>query len=323
MLDPSGAAFICQNIWDHYAYTGDRKFLKTTGWPIMKGAAEFWVKNLQEVEGGYLAVSPSYSPEQGPLTDGAYYPAMIVWDLFDNCIKATELLDEDKEFAKRLKGMRDRIQPLKVGEYGQLQEWRDPNVKYERLSNKSQHRHISHMWAVYPGKQIIPGRDDAFTKAAIQSMNYRGDAATSWSMGWKINVWARLLDGNRAHKLINNFIRSLSNLWHLGQIDGNFGYTAGVAELLLQSHVPTGQYGRLGELHLLPALPDKWPTGSIKGLKARGGVVVDMKWEGKALTDVQVETAHPGTYTFVYRDRKAEVTLEKEKPVSLKGVLIP
>jgi alpha-L-fucosidase 2 len=298
MLEAESGAFLCQNIWDHYAFTQDRDYLEKRAWPILRSAAEFWVDNLQEVEGGHLAVSPSYSPEHGPLSDGAYYQTMIVWDLFSNCIEAARILGCDPDFAKQLAALRDRLQPLRIGEYGQLQEWRDP--KLEKKANKDKHRHVSHMYAVYPGRQIAPGRDEALTKASVRSMNYRGDAATGWSMGWKINLWARLLDGDRALKLINSFIagRIYDNLWCAHppfQIDGNFGYTAGVAEMLLQSHLQDegGHY----ILQLLPALPTAWKEGSVTGLKARGNVTVDLEWEGGKLVRARLVPAAGGVLT--------------------------
>jgi len=314
MLEAESGAFLCQNIWDYFAFTQNMEYLEKTGWPIIKGAAEFWVDNLQETADGYLAVSPSYSPEHGPLSDGAYYQTMIIWDLFSNCIAATEILGTDQAFAEELKKLRARLQPPKVGEYGQLSEWRDSSL--EKKANTDTHRHISHMYAIYPGHQIVPGRDGDLTAAAIKSMNFRGDAATGWSMGWKINLWARLLDGNHAMKLVGNFIsgRIYDNLWCAHppfQIDGNFGYSAGIAEMLLQSHA--------GEIVLLPALPDSWADGRVKGLCARGGPVVDMEWERNSLVSVSIQSQFSGKYVIRYNGIKRELVLEAGKKVTLSG----
>ncbi len=306
MIEAESGAFLCQNLWDHYAFTQDRDYLANDAWPILKGAAQFWVDNLQEIEGGALAVSPSYSPEHGPLTDGAFYQTMVVWDLFTHCIEASRALGVDSAFAKRLGELRGRLQPLKIGAYGQLQEWRD--AKLEKNANKDRHRHVSHLYAVYPGRQIVPGRDKALTRAAIQSMNFRGDAATGWSMGWKINLWARLRDGDRAHKLIGNLLagRLYDNLWDACppfQIDGNFGYTAGVAEMLVQSHSSV----RGGELELLPALPRAWASGAARGLRARGAFVVqEMEWKGGKLVRARIRSQKGGKLTV----RSAGKTLD-------------
>jgi len=312
MLEAESGAFLCQNIWDYYAYTLDKEYLEKDGWPILKGAAEFWVDNLQEVEGGLLAVSPSYSPEHGPLSDGTYYQTMIIWDLFSNCIEAAEILSRDKDFAAELKKLRSRLQPPKVGTYGELCEWRDPAL--EKNANKDKHRHVSHMYSVYPGKQIIPGMHKELAAAAVKSMNFRGDAATGWSLGWKMNLWARLLDGNRAIKLVGNFISSrlYENLWDSCppfQIDGNFGYTAGVAEMLIQSHTH--------EIVLLPALPDAWKTGSVKGLCARGGFVVDINWQDGKLITATIHSQTGTVCTVQYKGKTRELTLKQSETIQL------
>jgi len=325
MLEAESGAFISQNIWDHYAFTQDRKYLEKTAWPILKGAALFWIDNLQEVEGGYLAVNPSYSPEHGPLSDGAYYQTMIIWDLFTHCIEAGQILGTDAKLCKQLQELRSRLQPPEIGSYGQICEWRDPNL--EKNANKDKHRHVSHMYAVYPGHQIIAGRDKELTSAAIKSMNYRGDAATGWSMGWKINLWARLLDGDHAHKLIGNLISSrlYPNLWDSHppfQIDGNFGYTAGVLEMLLQSHE---QLIDKNESHynivLLPALPSVWSNGSVNGLCARGGFIVDLSWKDGKLTKIMLTARQTNSCVISYGSTKKELKVRKGETVHLDGSL--
>ena len=300
MLEAESAAFLCQNIWDHYAFTQDRVYLQKTAWPLLKGAAEFWIDNLQEVDGGFLAVSPSYSPEHGPLSDGTYYQTMIVWDLFTHTIEAAETLGGQSNLVNQLRQLRDRLQPPRVGDQGELCEWRDPEIQRSMLKKDPHHRHVSHLYAVYPGHQFIPGRDDALIAAARRAMDLRGDAATGWSMGWKINLWARLQDGDRAHKLVTDLIANklYPNLWDAHppfQIDGNFGYTAGVAEMLVQSHqrAPRDRQHAADQtepyvIHLLPALPKAWAEGRCFGLRARGGFEVDLAWKNGVVEEYAI-----------------------------------
>jgi len=305
MLEAESAAFLCQNLWDHYAYTADKKLLKSTIYPLLKGAALFWVENLQTNKEGNLCVSPAYSPEHGPLGDSAFYQTMIIHDLFTHCIEAANLLNTDKTFADKLTTLRAKLQPLKIGVAGQLQEWNDDAL--DQKMHKTHHRHVSHMWAVYPGHQIITSKDKKLATAAKKSMQLRGDQATGWSMGWKINIWARLLDGDHAHKLIKNFIgsRCFDNLWCAHppfQIDGNFGYTAGVAEMLVQSHS--------GEISLLPALPSDWKSGKITGLKARGNITINLEWKDGQLTNAELTSPRQQTVSVRYKGYQKSFTLK-------------
>ena len=309
----TGGAWLSQALWDHYLFTHDRVFLKDTAYPLMKGAALFFVDALVKDPGkDWLITGPSNSPEHGGLVMGPTMDHQIVRGLFEDVIAASAILDVDADLRAQLTDMRKRIAPDQIGKYGQLQEWLqdvdDPN---------DHHRHVSHLWGVFPGREITPlGTPDLFA-AARKSLEFRGDEATGWSMGWKVNLWARFRDGAHAYRILQNLIVPAANgdkakkiPSHAGlfanmfdahppfQIDGNFGAASGIAEMLLQSDdwqaTPTSltdvQLGKAAQLNLLPALPPQFSNGEVKGLKARGALTVDMEWRDGKLTRAAIRS---------------------------------
>jgi alpha-L-fucosidase 2 len=287
---PTGGAWLCYHLWEHYLFTGDKKFL-ARAYPAMKGASLFFADDLvKDPKTGWLVTSPSYSPEQGHLCCGPTMDNQLIRALMDNTITTAGILQSDKRFAAKLAKIRDQLPPNQIGKYGQLQEW----LQDQDVPNNN-HRHMSPLWALYPGADISPAEPKIWNAAKLL-LKWRGGGSTGWSYAWRIPLWARTGDGDYAYEQLTELFkrRTLPNLFDLCgpfQIDGNFGAMAGMVELLVQSQWMGQHDGKeMRIVSLLPALPEAWPTGSVKGLCARDGFVVDLSWDKGLLTHAVIHS---------------------------------
>lgn len=332
-LHRPGSAWLSQHFWEHYAFTLDTAFLRNRAYPLLKGLVEYWEGHLVVGKNGKLITPDGWSPEHGPGKNegdknpypGASYDQQIVDELFTNYIAAAKVLGKDLDYRMKVESMQKQLLKAQIGRWGQLQEWME-----DWDDSTDHHRHNSHMFAVHPGKQIDPIHTPELSVAARRSLEARGAISTGWSSAWKINIWARLFDGDNAHVMVRGLLKPVNSGSKSGekgginpnlfgsyppfQMDANFGFTAGIAEMLLQSHNDV--------IHLLPALPTAWDHGEVSGLKARGNVLVGMKWSAGKLTKVELRSMYSGNFNILYKDKKMVLKMDAGKTYVLDGSLL-
>lgn len=308
-FNPMAGPWLATHIWEYYDYTRDRKFLKEVGYDLIKSSADFAVDYLWHKPDGTYTAAPSTSPEHGPVDQGATFVHAVIREILLDAISASHVLGVDAKKRKEWENVLAKLAPYKIGRYGQLMEW---SVDID--DPKDEHRHVNHLFGLHPGHTVSPITTPELAKASRVVLEHRGDGATGWSMGWKLNQWARLQDGNHAYKLFGNLLKNgtLDNLWDTHppfQIDGNFGGTAGVTEMLLQSH--------MGFLQLLPALPDAWKDGSVSGLCAKGGFEVSMTWKDGVLAEAVIASNAGEPCTVHYAGKEVKFKTKKGKSYRL------